>query len=553
MKKIKKGNIRRVYRLLFFHLCVLPATVFAQVDLNDGLIAHFDFNGGPGDRSGNGYHGTVQGAELTEDRFGNCRRAYKFSASPNPNVISIPYSILDRKGSFSVSVWVKTNRPGVVITAANLSRNNEYFIQLLPTANIGMTVRANPARSGQRIDGTIPVTDDLWHHIVTTRDMESGIMSLYVDGVKDLETNRVLAGNELPRERLEVLPNGLHIGADQDCLGGCWDANQQIRGVIDDVWFFDRVITEEEITALFEIDETVDYPEFRVSDEVNVCNDLAELDAGPGFDSYLWSTGETTQSIDVNSPGVYQVEASFNGCVFIKEITVAFSELPDLSIRADGEAVGCSDLTIDLTASQGFDEYIWSNGARGRQITVDAPGEYFVRGVGLCGERTSETITILDQDEDVIDISSSGDVVSCNTDPVTITANEGFDEYLWSNGERGREIEVSLPGQYFVTATNGCGEQVSQTIVVRDEELADYFVPNTFTPNGDGKNETFQIDERLSGGVLKVVDRWGKQIYVSTDYQNEWDGKDIVDGVYYYIIYHPCSGQSLKGWVKIMR
>ena len=64
--------------LLFLTLLWCSSYLFAQVDLQNGLIASYPFNGNACDESGNGYNGTVSGATLTTDRFGNANSAYSF-------------------------------------------------------------------------------------------------------------------------------------------------------------------------------------------------------------------------------------------------------------------------------------------------------------------------------------------------------------------------------------------------------------------------------------------------------------------------------------------
>ncbi len=82
----------------------------------------------------------------------------------------------------------------------------------------------------------------------------------------------------------------------------------------------------------------------------------------------------------------------------------------------------------------------------------------------------------------------------------------------------------------------------------------DLYVPNVFTPNGDGINDTFFIRNLpVTGGAQMVVsNRWGKEVFSTKDYKNNWDGGDIADGVYYYRLSIP-GGTTLNGWVEIMR
>jgi gliding motility-associated-like protein len=77
------------------------------------------------------------------------------------------------------------------------------------------------------------------------------------------------------------------------------------------------------------------------------------------------------------------------------------------------------------------------------------------------------------------------------------------------------------------------------------------YVPNIFTPNGDGSNDNFEIRNLPANAKLIVTNRWGKQVFSSSNYQNDWNGNDAIDGVYFYQL--QVDGEKYTGWVEIMR
>ena len=106
------------------------------------------------------------------------------------------------------------------------------------------------------------------------------------------------------------------------------------------------------------------------------------------------------------------------------------------------------------------------------------------------------------------------------------------------------------PGAYevFISDSLGC-EIMFSPEVPRDTEI---FIPNIFTPNGDNFNETFFIRNLpLDGTQLHISNRLGRKVYETDNYQNDWDGEDNVDGIYYYTI--QIGDEKFSGWVEIWR
>ena len=119
----------------------------------------------------------------------------------------------------------------------------------------------------------------------------------------------------------------------------------------------------------------------------------------------------------------------------------------------------------------------------------------------------------------------------------------------------------SLAGTYEVLliATNsaGCSDSLSRSIELLNDTFGNIFIPNCFTPNNDGLNETFKI-QTINNCIdykLEVYNRWGQLIYSTSDLTKEWDGRfnsrDVPEGVYYYLF----SGKNIskKGSISIFR
>ncbi|HRH68028.1 MAG TPA: FG-GAP-like repeat-containing protein [Flavobacteriales bacterium] len=122
--------------------------------------------------------------------------------------------------------------------------------------------------------------------------------------------------------------------------------------------------------------------------------DVLELTANDGY-NYLWSTGETTRSIDVDLAGNYSVTIDDgDGCSASTSIFVQQSPDETPTISLDGERTLCEGGSVVLTSSPAS-SYTWSNGITGQQsITVNTADAYTVMIEGLCGEFTSEAVDI---------------------------------------------------------------------------------------------------------------------------------------------------------------
>jgi gliding motility-associated-like protein len=106
-----------------------------------------------------------------------------------------------------------------------------------------------------------------------------------------------------------------------------------------------------------------------------------------------------------------------------------------------------------------------------------------------------------------------------------------------------------------VTGLGGCVTKRQIMIYV----LKPIFIPNTFTPNGDGINDVWTIKElsNYPGAQVTIFDRWGTRLFYSRGYATPWDGtyngKPVSVGTYYYIINRGIYGPPLSGWVVVLR
>ena len=184
--------------------------------------------------------------------------------------------------------------------------------------------------------------------------------------------------------------------------------------------------------------------------------------------SYLWSTGETTQSINVTPSGntTYSVTITdTNGCNASTSFTVDVNDLPEINI--DGEDV-CPGESATLTASGGV-SYVWSTGATTVSIVVTptVSTTYTVTATDANGCSNNDQFTV-----DILPIpivNISGENFICEGETTTLTASGGI-SYVWSTGETESSIDVNpdLTNTYIVTVTgnNTCTNSAEIEVIV---------------------------------------------------------------------------------------
>jgi len=107
----------------------------------------------------------------------------------------------------------------------------------------------------------------------------------------------------------------------------------------------------------------------------------------------------------------------------------------------------------------------------------------------------------------------------------------------------------------FITSKDGCTIEDDVLVKIKDSPE----IPNAFSPNGDGKNDVWEIDflETWNKVNVQVFNRYGQAIFQSLGYLKPWDGmykgKEVPEGVYYYVIVPPNASKKLTGSITLLR
>ncbi len=301
--------------------------------------------------------------------------------------------------------------------------------------------------------------------------------------------------------------------------------------------------------------------QLTLSGPATLCNGATgqyEIDlSGTDAVSITWSTGlvdepEIDLVVDGDTTLSVQVTGA-NGCLYIDGMEI--QALSDPVAEFSWTQQPCDPTIMFTDASQDAEELSWDlgNGTTSTltepSATYPSPGEYIVELVALsnCGSDTVVVTVTLDEPGSLL---LSGPSVICNEEPVTISASittGPIASITWSTGDTAQVISLSVTDDLSLMAEaigeDGCtySAELALQVIGLDGEATAY-VPNVFTPNGDGLNELFgPVLTDADGFVeLLIFNRWGEEIYRTSSLLQPWNGRisgePVPDGTYVYIV-----------------
>ncbi|WP_422104545.1 Ig-like domain-containing protein [Winogradskyella sp.] len=217
-------------------------------------------------------------------------------------------------------------------------------------------------------------------------------------------------------------------------------------------------------------------PVADAGEDQDICEgETVTLTASGGTD-YLWSTGETTEAIQVSptTETIYTVEVSTNNCSSTDSVTVFVNEIPNITVSDDVVLVEGGSTTLGVTGS---DNYLWSTGETTPFITVSplVTTTYTVTSISTNGCSSTEEVTVTVIPEVVAD--AGNDVTICAGENVTLTATGGV-TYLWDTGDTTAEIIVAptVTTTYTVTVEDDYGYTDSDSVTITVNETPDITV-----------------------------------------------------------------------------
>ena len=499
--------------------------VLSSLDLENGKVGFWSFDGNANDESGNGNNGTVNGATLTSDRFGNNNSAFHFQVNANGGwgsaqdriVVSNPS--IGNNNAFTMSSWVylKTkpgsfaNRPHTIMGRWNGNGTSVFRHQIDYDGTLSTNLLQG---SNSNIFASVSINYNEWKHIVISYDGTT--LRHFIDGTK---VGEQVFNIQMNSSSSDLTFGELHMG------NGHW---YLFSGYMDELGYWNRALTTQEISNLY---------------------------SSPPNYSYNWSpTNQTTSSITVSptTTTIYTLDVTSGTTTCQDIVTVTVDALPLIDLGNDTTI--CNNGSIVLNPGSG-DTFLWSDNSTNQTLTATTSGIYDVTVTDNNGCSATDNITV--NIAPSLSVTVSGTNVTCNglnNGTATVSGGTANDTYLW-NDQVAQTTQTATnlsPGNYSVTVTANNNCQSTGSITISEPTLLSATTQQPpqfadFTYIGEYQNHYIYyhnaglnwLDARQkclnNGGDLLVINNAQKQShYASILNSNSWIGlyQDVNDPNY---------------------
>jgi hypothetical protein len=488
-------------------ILIAASSAFAQVPSyvpTNGLVGWWPFNGNANDDSGNGNNGTVNGSSLTSDRFGNANNAYNFNGSSNYIEVSSSSSI-SVSTNYSISVWLNANiwsfnapidQHAVVSKIDNGDWYGGYEIR---TGGGGYIMHSGNIGSNFDI-GKGNYSTNNWNNVTVTYDgnyVRSFINGILVDSIA---RSGAIQTSSIP----------LRFGR----RGGAGYYNNWFSGKIDDVAIWNRALSQQEITSLYNAQTcnsssntiTADGPTtFCAGNFVNLKSDVVG-------GTYQWrrngvniSTNAISRTFKGSSTGSYTCVATCNGTALTSNaIAVTSKTNASATVSASGATSFCAGDSVTLNATnlgsnysvQWYRTNVSMENATNYSQVVKQPGTYKVVTRNLtngCSRISGSAITTN------VNCRIAGDVTS----GAVIQENTNLDSRFIDN-ELSQEVHIYPNPNSGVFSFNYDGEETGDAVLQVINNMGQSIYQSRLTIPEGGFTQDLQLGDNISKGIYIV-------------------------------------------------
>jgi gliding motility-associated-like protein len=256
--------------------------------------------------------------------------------------------------------------------------------------------------------------------------------------------------------------------------------------------------------------------------------------------TFTWQTPKAiivhAKQLYVKYKGLHIIKIIDGKKILIDTTYLKFNDRPNFKIR---DTAICGSPIIVEYKNKGYN-YLWSNGENTDQIKIDKQGIYWLK-INNKGCSFIDTFKVTNANFAVPNFGK--EILICENEPnklLSVKASSDVKIY-WNTGANTPSINTTKEGIYWVKSTSkNCGIKTDSVLIKYKNCDCEVFIPNSFTPNEDEKNDLFcpVFQCEYSYFSLTIFDRWGNTVYSSNNITGKWDGKfksnPCPDDIYVY-------------------
>lgn len=313
-------------------------------------------------------------------------------------------------------------------------------------------------------------------------------------------------------------------------------------------------ISTDTITVTFQTPPTI-----TIRSDTSLCpNEMTDISATvPNMQSIVWSNGSTDTTQIISVTGMY-VAILTDSVYCVVEDSVYVDFYPNPYVELGNDTVICDGNPITLIPDvSSVGTFLWSDGSTDGSLGVGTVGIYYVDILDENGCAALDSVSVDVLTSLVPNLPT--DTTICQDIILRINAYQPTVEtYLWmgesafynQNEVTDSVFLITYPGFYTLEMTNQCGGLTQYLEVKKEDCTCEPFIPNVFTPNGDGRNDKFQVfaNCEFQDFKIEIYDRWGTRLFVAADWLSGWDGtargQELPPGVYIYKIEYTAGDKN---------
>ena len=501
--------VKTLTAILFTLFLCLTSISQSFAGINDGLVAYYPFNGDAKDESGNANDGAVYGASLTEDRFGNAGKAFGFDGESD--YITIPDNTMLRLSNtdFTISTWIyETDRNASYVDAILAKRESGNAVGWI------WGVRGNLATDEGAVHyqvsgGTDPSTNsnqkislNSWNHVLLVYNFNDRTAKIYINSELDKTVSEIPTPNSLTQAALFIGKNSS-------------SETYHFHGIIDDVRIYSRILSEEEISYLYNIDRiNLSIPQSATEGDGILPNQgSVSVFPAPESDLTVYLASDDTAKVAV--PDSVTIVAGTNSASF--DIVIGEDSLVDgqqsVEVQATAEHYLLGTGSINVHDSIDYDNDGINNDGDNSGIVGDNPC------IGGQTENCDDNCpTVYNPDQRDVDGNGIGDL--CEPTMVLDLYQE-----IPTSGAFDFEGFTINEEHYLAVANYYNGSSFNIASVIYKWNGSEFLKIQDINTNGARDWESFKINGET---YLIVANRYNGSSYNVNSVLYKWDGSSFI-------------------------